>query len=406
MKKEKLRKERNKGITLIALVITIIVLLILAGVTITTLTGDNGILAQANKAKTQTEKSAEEEKLKVAIMGSYDEKGELNLEDLKRNLKEQGLTYSGNSFPLTVAVNGTEVKVSKNGDIEEPFNAEEWDKTATPEDCFIWGSDTPGQEGYNTVIGYTSKIENYTKLKFPTRCEKITFANDDNILMQKEGIDIYTSRAFTNNILKLEIPETVLEIGSCALGGIDSRSFKNLNNISIPDSLISVGSYAFDNTAWYNSQSDGPVYVGKVVYKYKGTMTTNTTIEIAEGTKGIASGAFSESAGDIFDHNLVNIIIPDSVTYIGSYAFNNCSNLTHVTMSKNIKYIGTNAFAYCTSLSNIIIWKNVSEVGARTFGSWENTQTINIEANEVPEGWDSDWNSGCNANIVYAYTGD
>ena len=51
--RKKLRK-KNKGITLIALVITIIVLLILAGVAIVTLTGDNGILTQAGKAKTQT----------------------------------------------------------------------------------------------------------------------------------------------------------------------------------------------------------------------------------------------------------------------------------------------------------------------------------------------------------------
>ena len=48
------RKKQAKGITLIALVITIIVLLILAGVTIATLTGDNGILKQADKAKTET----------------------------------------------------------------------------------------------------------------------------------------------------------------------------------------------------------------------------------------------------------------------------------------------------------------------------------------------------------------
>ena len=44
----------SNGITLIALVITIIVLLILAGVTTATLTGDNGILKQADKAKTET----------------------------------------------------------------------------------------------------------------------------------------------------------------------------------------------------------------------------------------------------------------------------------------------------------------------------------------------------------------
>ena len=51
--KNKLKEQlkTNKGITLIALVITIIVLLILAGVTIATLTGDNGILTKAQNAK-------------------------------------------------------------------------------------------------------------------------------------------------------------------------------------------------------------------------------------------------------------------------------------------------------------------------------------------------------------------
>ena len=53
MEQKRMQKNSN-GITLIALVITIIVLLILAGVTIATLTGDNGILKQADKAKTET----------------------------------------------------------------------------------------------------------------------------------------------------------------------------------------------------------------------------------------------------------------------------------------------------------------------------------------------------------------
>ena len=51
----------SKGITLIALVITIIVLLILAGVSIATLTGENGILTRAQEAKTNTEQAEEEE---------------------------------------------------------------------------------------------------------------------------------------------------------------------------------------------------------------------------------------------------------------------------------------------------------------------------------------------------------
>ena len=56
----------NKGITLIALVITIIVLLILAGVTIAALSGDNGILKRATEAKEQTNQKNDEETEKLA----------------------------------------------------------------------------------------------------------------------------------------------------------------------------------------------------------------------------------------------------------------------------------------------------------------------------------------------------
>ena len=60
--------KRNKGITLIALVITIIVLLILAGVTIATLLGENGILTKATEAKEETENAQQDEEEKIADM--------------------------------------------------------------------------------------------------------------------------------------------------------------------------------------------------------------------------------------------------------------------------------------------------------------------------------------------------
>ena len=67
---KKLLKRKEQGITLIALVITIIVLLILAGVSIAMLTGQNGILTQAQKAKNETEKAAENE---AAILNEYNQ---------------------------------------------------------------------------------------------------------------------------------------------------------------------------------------------------------------------------------------------------------------------------------------------------------------------------------------------
>lgn len=88
-KMEQKRMQKNsKGITLIALVITIIALLILAGVTIATLTGDNGILTQAGNAKEQTEKADIIERAKIEIVGVQSENnGELPKEDLDRILK-------------------------------------------------------------------------------------------------------------------------------------------------------------------------------------------------------------------------------------------------------------------------------------------------------------------------------
>ena len=57
---------KNKGITLIALVITIIILLILASVTVATLTGDNGIITKAMEARQKTEEAKLDEQLKLA----------------------------------------------------------------------------------------------------------------------------------------------------------------------------------------------------------------------------------------------------------------------------------------------------------------------------------------------------
>ena len=69
MKTNKKQRKNSNGITLIALVITIIVLLILAGVSIAMLTGDNGILTQAQNAKNRTEEAKVNE---ANVLTSYE----------------------------------------------------------------------------------------------------------------------------------------------------------------------------------------------------------------------------------------------------------------------------------------------------------------------------------------------
>ncbi len=79
-----MKQNKMEGITLIALVITIIVLLILAGVTISTLTGDNGILAKAVEAKDKTETAKEtEEQMLELLEKQLNEEGKITVSALK-----------------------------------------------------------------------------------------------------------------------------------------------------------------------------------------------------------------------------------------------------------------------------------------------------------------------------------
>ena len=125
----KTKFKNAKGITLIALVITIIVLLILAGVTIATLTGDNGILNQAGKAKDKTTEAESIERVQVEVAGSYGLDGTIDKDQLNKNLGNiAGLKIGESNFggenivkelPATVTVNGYDIQITSNGGVRK-----------------------------------------------------------------------------------------------------------------------------------------------------------------------------------------------------------------------------------------------------------------------------------------------
>ena len=126
--------KRNKGITLIALVVTIIVLLILAGISISMLTGQNGILTNASKAKNETGEAQIEEKVKLSV-GDALTRGTGTLED--ENLKSALNSYIGKDkysirgdkekgWTVQVIENGKSYDISSMGKISKslPSTAE------------------------------------------------------------------------------------------------------------------------------------------------------------------------------------------------------------------------------------------------------------------------------------------
>ena len=182
-----------------------------------------------------------------------------------------------------------------------------------------------------------------------------------SIVVDKEN-SVYDSRDNCNAIIETKtntliagckntvIPNSVTSIGSYAFFGCTG-----LTSVTIPNSVRSIGEYAFDGTAWYNNQPDGVIYAGKVLYKYKGTMPENTSLVIKDGILSISGRAFMGCTG------LTSITIPNSVTIIGNDAFYGCTNLETVYNNSSLNfYTGSVKYGYIAYYANLII---VNEYG-------------------------------------------
>ena len=138
-------KSNERGITLIALVVTIIVLLILAGVSISMLTGNNGILTQAQRAKEETEKAAQEEQemlnsyedyMKGTSGGQWDEKKKVNTPRLVQGMTEV-------SFKLPEGTNKGKTVKKGDADFDEnnwyDYEKSEWANAVTKDGSYwVW----------------------------------------------------------------------------------------------------------------------------------------------------------------------------------------------------------------------------------------------------------------------------
>ena len=184
----KTKFKNAKGITLIALVITIIVLLILAGVTIATLTGDNGILNQAGKAKDKTTEAESIERVQVEVAGSFGNDGKIDVDELNENLKNiEGLTYKGNALsdsnkitlPATVTVNGYDIQITSNGGVRK--------------------YDPLAEIIANPQAYYGKKVTNYKASDSDTNTYRIFYVDKDNDF--KDGYNtIYLKADFSGSV--------------------------------------------------------------------------------------------------------------------------------------------------------------------------------------------------------------
>ena len=172
-----------------------------------------------------------------------------------------------------------------------------------------------------------------------------------------------------SSLESLTIPKGVESIGDSAFYGCDS-----LVNVILPNSVTNIGSYAFnrcnalsdvyisDLTAWcqicFEDAESNPMYYAHNFF-LNGTAISN--LIIPDTVEGISSWAFCN-----FD-SLKSITFPNSVTNIGGYAFYGCNSLTNVLIEGRMKEIGNSAFADCTSLINFFASNGIENVGQGAF---------------------------------------
>ncbi len=117
------------------------------------------------------------------------------------------------------------------------------------------------------------------------------------------------------------------------------------------------------------SNSSDFVIKGGILEKYKGN---ESDVTIPDSVTTIGGGAFAKC------ENLTSITIPDGVTTIGEEAFAKCENLTSVNIPDSVTTIGTCAFAMCENLTSITIPDSVTTIGMGAFAKCENLTSVTI----------------------------
>ena len=330
-----IRKFKNKkGITLVALVVTIVVLLILAGVSLNLLIGNNGVFTRAKQAKISNDLSSYTEQLAMFIADKKAENPEFY---------ESSLTAGKNNLYYNTKTSEEEKTIK---DIISDVKEEYLDSLEvikgkliinTQDKNIIKVAQAVGVEPNPYVIkdgelmsnnGNLLLVDENGTLTLPDSVTKIgegAFANVEGLktIIIPGTVKIIGEGAFSNNetLEKVIIEEGVEKIEDSAFS-----SCKNLREIILPESITNMGAYIF-------------------------TLCKNLeNAEIPSKVENLGEMIFSGSG-------LKSIKLRgDKVKRIEREAFYGCK-IREISITKNIEYINTNAFNACTELENINVDK-------------------------------------------------
>ena len=311
--------KRENGVTLIALAVTIIVMLILAGATISILTGNSGITTNASKAKTKSYLADIKEEYELYLSEKRMD-DEYDLDTLYAN--DKTIRYEGNEVGSGI----TEICSSiKKGD-EKKFE-------------IIKGK-----------IYYVSQDKNVIPIAVELGFSINPYEITDSGVLKSSSMNLY----LVDNDGHLDLSEYEGKIKTIEAGAFSKVEIESginpLQSIVLPKGITTIGDDAFS----YN--------------------TSLTSIKIPNTVTSIGKRAFQGCT------NLTSIEIPDTVTYIGDYCFSGCNRLQKIKLSKKIQTINQRLLQGCSSLTEIEIPEGVKSIGYAAFSYCNKLTTITLPA--------------------------
>ena len=315
-----MKKLKNKnGVTLIALAVTIIIMLILAGVTISMLTGNSGITTNASKAKTKSYLADIKEEYELYLSEKRMD-DEYDLDTLYAN--DKTIRYEGNEVGTGIAEICSSIK---KGD-EKKFE-------------IIKGK-----------IYYVSQDKNVIPIAVELGFSINPYEITDSGVLKSSSMNLY----LVDNDGHLDLSEYEGKIKTIEAGAFSKVEIESginpLQSIVLPKGITTIGDDAFS----YN--------------------TSLTSIKIPNTVTSIGKRAFQGCT------NLTSIEIPDTVTYIGDYCFSGCNRLQKIKLSKKIQTINQRLLQGCSSLTEIEIPEGVKSIGYAAFSSCNKLTTITLPA--------------------------
>ena len=419
MKKDITQKNilyKSKGITLIALVITIIVLLILAGITISALSGDNGILTNATRAALATELSNYKEELELYKVNKTAENINFIPEtllagktDLNYNTKQEGETgniktiitdISDEYFEKLEVIKGellintqdkTEIKVAQSLGIEvNPYDIRDGTLWSSNGNLTLMDENTGSLTIPDSVTaigeGAFSELEGLKTIIIPPtvkRIERNAFKNNttlENVVIQErdgEGLEYIGTSAFygCSNLKTINLPDTITYIGySCFLND------KMLDNIILPDNLKIIYDQTFEGCTNLKD-----IKLPKNLETLSTECLSGTSLEklkFPANLKTISTGALlintlqeiDTSENNFFEFKNGVLYTKDLETLVLALP-----NITNVDIEKSVKNITGNAFSRCNNLLTINIPENVQTIDRRVFTN-SNLKSIIVDS--------------------------